>query len=59
VAKTSADPKRPYKTYAAIVSAFLTSLLVTNATELGAVGVGLVTAAVAAIAVYVTPNPEI
>jgi hypothetical protein len=57
MALAKADPKRPYKTYAAIVSAFLTSLLVTNATELGTVGVGLVTAAVAAIAVYLTPNP--
>ena len=57
MADAKADPKRPYKTYAAIVSAFLTSLLATNATELGAVGVGLVTALVAAIAVYLVPNP--
>jgi hypothetical protein len=52
-----ADPKRPYKTYAAIVSAFLTSFIATNSTDLPSYAVGLLTAAVAAIAVYLTPNP--
>lgn len=52
-----ADPKRPYKMYAAIITAFLTSFIATNATDLPAWAVGLITAAVAAIAVYVVPNP--
>lgn len=52
------EPKtKPYKAYAAIVSAFLSSFIATNATDLPTWGVGLVTAAVAALAVYITPNP--
>lgn len=51
------DPKRPYKMYAAIVSAFLASFLATNATDMAPWAVGLVTAAIAAIAVFLTPNP--
>jgi hypothetical protein len=54
---TMDDKTKPYKAYAAIVSAFLSSFIATNATDLPTWGVGLVTAAVAAIAVYVTPNP--
>lgn len=53
------DPTKPYKTIAAIISAFLTSFLATNATDLPAWAVGLVTALVAAIAVYMTPNPKV
>jgi hypothetical protein len=53
------DPTKPYKTIAAIVSAFLTSFIATNATDLPSWGVGLVTALVAAIAVYLTPNPKV
>jgi hypothetical protein len=56
---SNADPKRPWKTYAAIVTAFLTSFLATNSTDLPAWGVGLITAAVAALAVYLTPNPSV
>lgn len=54
-----ADPTRPYKTYAAIVSAFLSSFLLTSATDLPSWAVGLLTAAVAAISVYVTANPVV
>jgi hypothetical protein len=53
------DPAKPWKTIAAIVSAFLTSFVATNATDLPAWGVGLVTAVIAAIAVYLTPNPKV
>jgi mono/diheme cytochrome c family protein len=57
MSSTLADPKRPYKMYAAILSAFLSSFVATNATDMPAWAVGLLTAAIAAIAVYVTPNP--
>lgn len=53
------DPAKPWKTLAAIASAFLTSFIATNATDLPSWGVGLVTAVVAAIAVYLTPNPKV
>jgi hypothetical protein len=53
------DPAKPWKTLAAILSAFLTSFITTNATDLPAWGVGLITAVVAAIAVYLTPNPKV
>jgi hypothetical protein len=53
------DPSKPYKMIAAIVSAFLTSFLATNATDMPPWAVGLVTALVAAIAVFMTPNPKV
>ena len=53
------DPTKPSKMYAAIVSAFLTSFLTTNATELPSWAVGLLTAVVAAIAVFLVPNPKL
>jgi mono/diheme cytochrome c family protein len=53
------DPSKPYKMIAAIISAFLTSFIATNATDMPAWAIGLVTAAVAAIAVYLTPNPKV
>lgn len=53
----TAAPTKPFKMYAAIIAAFLTSYLTTSATTLPAWACGLITAAVAAIAVYVTPNP--
>lgn len=54
-----ADPAKPYKTYAAIVSAFLASFVSTNATDLPSWAVGLITAAIAAIAVFLVPNPVV
>lgn len=54
-----ADPKRPYKTYAAVASAFLSSFLATNAADVPPWAVGLITAAVAGIAVYMTTNPKV
>lgn len=53
------DPSKPYKAIAAIVSAFLASFLTTNATDMPSWAVGLLTAAVAAIAVYLVPNPKV
>lgn len=53
------DPTKPYKMIAAIVSAFLTSFLTTSATDMPAWAVGLVTALIAAIAVYLVPNPKV
>lgn len=52
------DPTKPYKMYAAIISAFLSSFISTNATDLPGWAVGLITAVVAAIAVYMVPNPK-
>lgn len=57
VVEAKANPSRPYKMYAAIISAFITSFLATNATDLPSWAVGLLTALVAALAVYMTPNP--
>lgn len=51
-----ADKKRPYKMYAAMASAFLTSLLLAD-TGLPVWGKALIGAVVAALAVYITPNP--
>lgn len=53
------DPKRPYKMYAAIVSAMIVSYLATNATDLPSWAVGLLSAIVAGIAVFLTPNPKV
>lgn len=53
------DPKKPYKMYAAIVSAFIASFLATNATDMPSWAVGLLTALVAAIAVFMVPNPKV
>ena len=51
------SPKKPYKAIAAAISAVAASLVATNATELGAVGVGICTAIVAGLATYLVPNP--
>lgn len=53
------NPAKPWKMIAALVSAFVTSFLATNATDLPSWAVGLLTALVAAIAVYLTPNPKV
>lgn len=53
------DPTKPYKMYAAIVSAFITSFIATNATDLPNWAVGVATALVAAIAVFLVPNPKV
>lgn len=50
-----ADPRRPWKLYACMASATLGSLLATNA--LHGIWVHIVTAIIAGIAVYITPNP--
>ena len=55
--EAKADPKKPYKMYAAIIAAFLTSFLTTSADTLPAWAVGLITAVVAGIGVYITGNP--
>ncbi len=47
----------PYKMYAAILSAFLTSFGVTAAADLPNWANALITAVVAALAVYIVPNP--
>lgn len=52
------DPTKPFKTYAAVISAFLASFLLTSSTLLPAWAVGVVTALIAALAVYLTPNPK-
>lgn len=57
IVEAKADAKRPYKMYAAIASAFLTSFVATNAADLPSWAVGLITATVAGIAVYLTGNP--
>lgn len=54
---TVADKKRPYKVYAAIALTFLSSILLTNATDLGPWGIGIITAVIAGLGVYITPNP--
>jgi hypothetical protein len=51
-----ADPKRPYKLYAAMASAFITSMIGAGL-DLPGWATALGTAAVAAIAVFLTPNP--
>lgn len=53
------DPTKPYKMYATIVSAFLTSFIATNATDLPGWAVGVITAVVSAISVYITSNPKV
>ncbi len=53
------DKKRPYKMYAAIVSAAIASFIATNAADLPPLAVGALTAVVAGIAVYLTPNPKV
>jgi hypothetical protein len=52
-----ADPKRPYKMYAGMVSAFFTSMLMSNI--LPPVGTAIACALVAALAVFITPNPTV
>ena len=51
-----ADPKKPYKTYAAMASAFLSSLLVSGV-PLPVWVKALIASLVAALAVYLTGNP--
>lgn len=50
------DRRRPYKLYAAMVSAFLSSVLL-DATEIPPFVVSILVAANAALAVYLVPNP--
>lgn len=51
-----ADKKRPYKMYAAMLSAFLTSI-VASGLELPAWATAILVAIIAALAVYLMPNP--
>lgn len=53
------DKKKPYKMYAAMLSAFIGSFLLTNSTDLPTWAVGLLTGLVAAISVFYTPNPKV
>lgn len=57
VVEAKADAKRPYKMYAAIASAFIMSYLSTSIGTLPGWAVGLLTATVAGLAVYITGNP--
>lgn len=57
--ETKDNPKKPWKAVAAVVSAIAASLIVTNATELGSLGVGICTAIVAGLAVFFVPNPKV
>lgn len=50
----TADPKRPYKLYAAMVSAGLTSLLTHDLPMWATAGI---TSVIAALSVYLVPNP--
>lgn len=54
----TADPKRPYKLYASMASAFIGSLLLGDL-GLPKIVVALMIAVVAALSVYVVPNPII
>jgi hypothetical protein len=51
-----ADSKRPYKLYAAILSAFLTTLI-TSDVSLPPWAKGLIVSFLAGLAVYITRNP--
>lgn len=51
-----ADPKRPYKMYAAMLSAFLTSI-VASGLALPVWVTAIIVALIAALAVYLMPNP--
>jgi hypothetical protein len=51
-----ADSKRPYKLYAAILSAFLTTL-VTSDVSLAPWAKALIVSVLAGLAVYITRNP--
>ena len=53
-----ADSKRPYKLYAAVLSAMLAQL-VTYAADLPVAVVIIATCVIAGLAVYLTPNPII
>lgn len=51
-----ANPKKPWKMYAAVASAFLSSLLLTDI-GLPAWAKAIITAVIAALAVFLVPNP--
>lgn len=53
------DPKVPLKMYAAIVSAFLTSIIADAALDLPPLAVAIITGLISALAVFSTPNPKI
>lgn len=53
------DPVRPYKMYAAIVAAVLTSIVTNEALNLPVWGDAGITATLAGIAVYLVPNPKV
>ena len=52
------NPNKPYKAYAGIVAAVLSSLLAQYADAIPPVGKLIISALIAGIAVYVTPNPK-
>lgn len=51
-----ADPERPYKTYAGMIAAFITSFLASGL-DLPPIVKALGVAFLAALAIYCTPNP--
>lgn len=51
------DPKRPYKAYAAALVAFLASLIASGI--LPVVAVAIITAVLAGVAAFYTPNPQV
>jgi hypothetical protein len=55
-AVVEANPKRPYKLIAAMVSAFLTSLIASNMPQ-PPLAIALETGVVAALTVFLIPNP--
>lgn len=57
--ETKPDPVRPYKALATIVTSFLSSILLTNATDLDPLWIGVITAVVAALTTYSVPNPQV
>lgn len=53
------DPTRPYKLYAMIVSAVLTSFIADAALELPWYVVAGLTSFISGLSVYITPNPKV
>jgi hypothetical protein len=53
------DPKKPYKMYAGIASAFLTSIVTDATLDLPRWVAAIISAAVAGLAIYMTPNPTV
>jgi len=52
------DPNKPYKAYAGAVAALLSTLVTQYADSIPPVGKMIISIVIAAIAVYVTPNPK-